>query len=110
MNNKLRRSALLATASDRGGNEITFYIDDQVYVTPMKALSNMTWGEFVNSEYANQNSMFTNFRLLDMGSYNGINFYHGEAMFDMTLYNRGDFYDNTADYEIIEDGRTYFAH
>lgn len=106
-----RRFALLSSVSNSGGgNEITFYIDDQNYVTPMKALPNMTWGEFINSKYANQNSMFTNFRLLGMGSYNGINFYHEEAMCDMTLYNRGDFYDNTADYEIIEDGRIYFAN
>ena len=29
---------------------ITFYIDDGGYVTPMKALSGMTWEEFVNDE------------------------------------------------------------
>lgn len=92
-----------------GGSEITFYIDDQNYVTPMKALPNMTWGEFVNSEYANQNSILTNFRLSDAGSYNDIKFYHEEAMCDMTLYSESG-YEYIHDCDIIEDGKTYQAH
>ena len=75
----------------------------------MKTLSGMTWEEFVNSEYVNQNSMFTNFRLVDYGSYNAIEFYHEEAMQDLTLYN-DNFYDNVTDYEVIEDGKTYYVH
>lgn len=94
-----------------GGNEITFYIDDQVYVTPMTALSNMTWEEFVNSEYANQNSMLTNFRLDDYGSYNGIRLYHEEAMQDMTLYYDTYYYhNNVKNNDIIEEGKTYYAY
>ena len=93
---------------DGSVNEITFYIDDQNYVTPMKALPNMTWGEFVNSEYANQNSMFTNFRLFDIGSYREIKFYHEEAMCDMTLYDG--LSANIVDSDIIEDGKTYQAY
>lgn len=96
---------------DGSVNEITFYIDDGMYVTPMKALPNMTWGEFVNSEYANQNSMFTNFRLLGMGSYNGIKFYHEEAMSDFMLYvDYSSISQNIAHTDIIEDGKTYYAH
>ena len=76
----------------------------------MKALPNMTWGEFVNSEYANQNSMYTNFRLFGMGSYNGIKFYHEEGMFDMTLYDDPSHDQNTSDSDIIEDGKTYHAY
>lgn len=105
----MRRRALLATSQMREDNLITFYINDQVYVTPMKALPNMTWEEFVNSEYANQNSMLTNFRLIDMGSYYTIQFYHKEAKFGMYLYNNGGFIDNAKNYEVIEDGKTYFA-
>lgn len=100
----MRRRALLAAS---GAKEITFYIDDQMYVTPMKALHGMTWGEFVNSEYVNQNSMFTNFRLFSMGTYYGVKLYHEEAMFDMTLYN--DYNTNVKYYEVIEDGKTYIA-
>ena len=106
----LRRRALLAASMQSGGgNEITFYIDDGVYVTPMKAIYNMTWGEFVNSEYANQNSMFSNFRLLGYGSYKGIMFYHEEAAFDLTLYYNSS-YNNVKDYDVIEDGKTYYAY
>lgn len=106
----MRRRALLATSLDEEDNLITFYIDDQVYVTPMKALPNMTWGEFVNSEYANQNSMLTNFRLFDYSLYNSIGFYHEEAMQDLMLYNDGSLYVNVKDYEVIEDGKTYYAY
>lgn len=93
-----------------GGNEITFYIDDGVYVTPMTALSNMTWGEFVNSEYANQNGMFTNFRLYKVGTYSSIKFYHEEAMYDMMLYYDTSHFNHVADNEVIEDGKTYYAY
>jgi hypothetical protein len=105
-----RRNSLLYTATQViRGDEITFYIDDGGYTTPMKALPGMTWEEFVNSKYVNQNSMFTNFRLFNMGSYRGIAFYHEEAMQDLTLYN-DNFYDNVTHYEVIEDGKTYQAH
>ena len=93
-------------------NEITFYIDDQVDLTPMKALANMTWREFVNSEYAIQNSMFTNFRLFDMGSYDGVKFYHEEATQDLELYKKVDYgfgVQNVSDDDIIENGKTYEA-
>lgn len=70
----------------------------------------MTWAEFVNSEYAEQNSMFTNFRLFSMGSYNGIEFYHEEAMCDLVLYKRANFVENVRDYEVIEHGETYYAY
>ena len=110
----MRRRALLAASIPSGEgtcDEVTFYIDDGVYVTPMKAMYNMTWGEFVNSEYANQNSMFSNFRLVDYGSYKGIKFYHEEATFDMTLYYDYGFYgNNVKDYDVIEDGKTYYAY
>lgn len=92
-----------------GGGEITFYIYDEVETTPMKALPNMTWGEFVNSEYANQNSMFSNFRLVDYGSYKGIMFYHEEATFDLTLYYDDSHVNNVKDYDVIEEGKTYYA-
>ena len=95
---------------ESGGNEITFYIDDQVIVIPMTALSNMTWEEFVNNEYANQNSMLTNFRLDDYGSYNGIRFYHEEAMQEMILYYDIYHYNNVKDNDIIEEGKTYYAY
>jgi hypothetical protein len=91
------------------GSEITFYIDDAVEAIPMKALPNMTWGGFVNSEYANQNSMLTNFRLDDYDSYKSIQFYHEGAMQDMTLYYDSYHYNNVKDYDIIEDGKTYYA-
>jgi hypothetical protein len=94
---------------ESGSSEITFYIDDGMYVTPMNVLPNMTWGEFVNSEYANQNSMFTNFRLFDYGSYNAIGFYHEEAMQDLMLYYDMLHNNNVADYDVIEDGKTYYA-
>lgn len=107
----MRRRALLS-ANAIGGNgggerEITFYIDDQVYTTPMKALYNMTWEEFVNSEYANQNSSYTNFRLQVMGTYNTIIFYHEEAMYDMFLYI--DRIQNVDAINIIEEGKIYNA-
>ena len=101
-------NSVLESIIGGASEEITFYIDDQSYVTPMKALPNMTWGEFINSEYANQNSMFTNFKLFDMGSYNSIQFYHEEATVDMTLYKDGS-YNNVEDNEVIEDGKTYYA-
>lgn len=104
-----RRRALLAASQTGGGNEITFYIYDGAETTPMKALPNMTWGEFVNSEYANQNSMLTDFRLDDYGSYMGIRFYHEGAMQDMTLYYDTLHYNNVHDYDVIEDGKTYYA-
>ena len=94
-------------------NEITFCIDDQVYLTPMKALVNITWGEFVNSEYANQNSMFTNFRLFNIGSYDGVKFYHEEATQDLELYEKVNYglgVQNVSDDDIIENGKTYEAH
>ena len=76
----------------------------------MTALSNMTWEEFVNNEYANQNSMLTNFRLDDYGSYNGIRFYHEEAMQEMILYYDIYHYNNVKDNDIIEEGKTYYAY
>jgi hypothetical protein len=94
---------------ESGGSEITFYIDDAGEAIPMKALPNMTWGEFVNSEYANQNSMLTNFRLDDYGSYKGIRFYHEGATQDMTLYYDSFHYNTVEDYGVIEDGKTYYA-
>ena len=99
----------LVCIENKVSNEITFYIDDGVDIIPMKALSNMTWEEFVNSEYTNQNSMFTNFRLFDMGSYNGIMFYHEEAMQDLVLYDNNFLGNNVRDYDIVEDGKTYYA-
>jgi hypothetical protein len=93
-----------------GGNEITFYIDDQVYVTPMTALSNMTWGEFVNSEYANQTGMFTNFRLYNVGTYSNIKFYHEEAMCDMSICDGIDNSYFVRATDVIEDGKTYIAY
>ena len=90
-----------------GSDLITFYIDDGGGVTSMNASPNMTFGEFVNSEYANQNSMFTNFRLFSMGSYNGVTFYHEEAMADMTLYKDNGY--NVRDDEVIENNKTYYA-
>lgn len=90
-----------------GGNEITFYIDDQAYATPMTALSNMTWGEFVNSEYANQNGMFTNFRLVGQSAYDVVKFYHEEVMQDMYICTS---HGNEAKAtDVIEDGKTYEA-
>lgn len=76
----------------------------------MKALPNMNWEEFVNSEYANQNSMFTNFRLFDYGIYNGIQFYHEEAIQDLNLYDDALHKVNVMDNAIIEDGKIYYAH
>lgn len=105
-----RNSLLYAATQVIEGDEITFYIDDQVYVTPMKALSGMTWENFVNSKYENQNSMFTNFRLFNMGSYYTVKFYHEEAMVDMMLYNDLSDYINVTHYEVIEDGKTYQAY
>lgn len=93
-----------------GNNEITFYINGQGSITPVKALSGMTWGEFVNSEYANRNSVYTNFRLLNMGSYNGIMFYHKDAMYDMILCNDSSHVSIVGDNDIIEDGKTYYAY
>lgn len=95
-----------------GSNEITFYIDDGVYVTPMKALPNMTWEDFVNSEYANQNSMLTNFSLVSYSSYNAVQLYHEEATQGLMLYKDGmdGISDNVKDSEVIEDGKTYYAH
>ena len=108
-----RRRALMAASMPSGEgtyDEVTFYIDDGVGVTSMKALPNMTWAEFVNSEYAEQNSMFTNFRLFSMGAYNGIEFYHEEAMCDLVLYKIVNVMENVRDYEVIEHGETYYAH
>ena len=103
-------SILESIISGGGSNEITFYINDGVYVTPMKALSGMTWEEFVNSEYANQNSMFTNFRLFSMVTYYGVKFYHEEAMGDLTLYKNDSYQSNVEHSKVIEDGETYSAH
>lgn len=92
-----------------GSDLITFYIDDGAGVTSMNASPNMTFGEFVNSEYANQNSMFTNFRLFSVGSYNGVTFYHEEAMSDLVLYKDNNTFNNVADSDVIENSKTYYA-
>lgn len=93
---------------ESGGNEITFYIDDSAYITPMTALSNMTWGDFVNSEYANQNDMFTNFRLSNYGAYDVVKFYHEEAMQDMYVYISHN--NEVKATDVIEEGETYQAY
>ena len=54
--------------------------------------------------------MLTNFRLDNYGSYNGIRLYHEEAMQDITLYFDTSYYNNVKDYDVIEDGKTYYAH
>lgn len=104
--NSVLESIVGGTSS--GSDLITFYIDDGGGVTSMNASQNMTFGEFVNSEYANQNNMFTNFKLFDMGSYNGVTFYHEEAMSDLTLYKDSGGY-NVRDNEVIENNKTYYA-
>lgn len=62
----MRRRALLASASGASGREITFYIQSPLgFNLERKALSGMTWQDWVNSDY---NLMYES--ITDNGLYN----------------------------------------
>lgn len=92
-----------------GGGEITFYIEDGMYVTVMKASSNMTWEDFINSEYSSQANYLQDFMTYNMGAYDAVKFYHVLADCDMNLYSDSYRQIHCKSTDIIQKGQTYNA-
>lgn len=95
---------------EEGGNEITFYLDDNVEIHEMKGMSDMTWAEWINTEYAYKEGWLSNFRIYKLSSENIIQCYHEAAYYDMSVWKEANQIHYVQAEDKIEDGKTYYLY